>query len=231
MLRRMSDGLLFRDRREAGRLLADELRPRIGAEPVLIVALPRGGVPVGYEVAGALDAPLDIALVRKLGAPGQPELGVGAIGEDGTVVLDDHTVAAVGMSGDQVELIAQRELAELERRRELYRQAAPLQEVDGRRVILVDDGSATGVTASAAGKVLRARGAGELIAAFPVAAPGVDERLGDDFDRVICLETPAGFRGVGGFYREFGQTTDDEVLDLLRSATGGGPGGAASPGD
>ena len=205
----------FADRRAAGRLLAERLREMQIDAPV-VVALPRGGVPVADEVARALDAPLDIALVRKLGAPRQPELGVGALGEDGTVILDRETITSLGVTQREIEAVAEREAVELERRREVYRGDTPAVDVDGRTVILVDDGIATGVTTTAACEVLRERGAKRVIVAVPVCARAALERLGEQLGEVVCLQRPWRFGGVGAWYDDFTQTTDDEVVELLR---------------
>jgi len=194
----------------AERLLELEL------EAPVVVALPRGGVPVAHEVARALGAPLDVALVRKLGAPSQPELGVGAVGEDGTVVLDEDTIVALGITRTQIEAVAEREAIELERRRRLYRGERAAIDVAGRTVLLVDDGIATGVTTAAACEMLRRRGAERLIVAVPVCARGTLERLGDRLGELVCLHRPVRFRGVGAWYDDFAQTSDDEVVELLR---------------
>jgi putative phosphoribosyl transferase len=213
----MTRGFRFHDRRDAGRILAGRLQGMELDDPV-VVALPRGGVPVAYEVAQALGAPLDIALVRKLGAPGQPELGIGALGEDGTVILDSETVQAMAVTRSQIEAIVEREAAELERRRRLYRGDVAAIDVAGRTVVLVDDGLATGVTAVAAAQVLRARGAARLIVAVPVCPAGTERRLGDRLGEIVCLEQPLRFGGVGAWYEDFTQTPDREVIALLRAS-------------
>jgi putative phosphoribosyl transferase len=221
----------YRDRHAAGRELARELAGLADQDP-LVVALPRGGVPVGYEVARALDAPLDIGLVRKLGAPGQPELGIGALGEGGTAVLDQEIVRRLGITREELGAIVARERAELERRREAYRPQHPQIDVDGRVVLLVDDGLATGVTAAAAARVLRARGARAVILAVPVCPSGVAEQLRSEFDGFVCLSSPRPFLGVGSAYDDFSQTPDREVLELLararRESNGGGAGSSAA---
>lgn len=205
----------FPDRRAAGRMLAARLR-ELDLDAPVVVALPRGGVPVGHEVAQALGAPLDVALVRKLGAPTQPELGIGAVAEDGTVVLDTDTIASLGVTREEIAAVAEREAVELERRRRLYRGDTPAVAVDGRTVVLVDDGIATGVTTTAACQMLRERGAARVIVAVPVCARGALERLGEQLGEVVCLQRPWRFRGVGAWYDDFTQTSDDEVVDLLR---------------
>jgi putative phosphoribosyl transferase len=196
-------------------MLADRLL-ELRLEAPVVVALPRGGVPVAHEVARVLGAPLDVALVRKLGAPGQPELGIGAVGEDGTVVLDEDTIVALGVTREQIEAVAEREAVELERRRRLYRGDTAAIDVAGRTVLLVDDGIATGVTTTAACEMLRRRGAQRLIVAVPVCAHSALERLGDRLGEVVCLHRPPRFRGVGAWYDDFTQTSDAEVVELLR---------------
>jgi putative phosphoribosyl transferase len=205
----------FVDRRAAGRALAERLL-EVEVDAPVVVALPRGGVPVAYEVARALDAPLDIALVRKLGAPGRPELGVGALGEDGTVIVDRDTIAALGVRRADVEAIVARESVELERRRELYRGDRPAVDVRGREIVLVDDGIATGVTAIAAAQMLRERGASRVVTAVPVCPATAVGHLREQLGELICLTTPPHFGGVGAWYDDFTQTSDDEVIDLLR---------------
>ena len=214
----MADRLaLFADRRDAGCRLGAALDRFRNTDP-LVVALPRGGVPVGYEVARALEAPLDILLVRKLGAPFQPEYGIGAIAEGGVRVIRSKDVELIGMSQDELDAIVARETAELDRRALVYRGEREALPVAGRTVILVDDGIATGGTAVAAGRVLRAHGAARVILAVPVAPPGTEVRLAAEFDEVVCLEQPHGFFGIGQFYVDFGQLSDQQVIDLLAAA-------------
>jgi putative phosphoribosyl transferase len=214
----MADRLaLFADRSDAGRKLAEVLE-RFRADDPLVLALPRGGVPVGYEVAAALDAPLDILLVRKLGAPCQPEYGIGAIAENGVRVIRREDVELIGMSDEELEALVAREAEELERRARVYRGECEPLPVKGRTVIVVDDGIATGGTAVAAGRVLRARGAARVILAVPVGPPGTEVRLAKEFDEVVCLEQPHGFYGIGRFYVDFGQLDDQAVIDLLARA-------------
>ena len=210
----------FVDRAAAGRALAERLL-ELDLDAPVVVALPRGGVPVAYEVAQALGAPLDIALVRKLGAPGRPELGIGALGEDGTVIVDRETVAALGVRIPEIEAIVERESAELERRRRLYRGERPPIDVNGRAAILVDDGIATGVTTIAAAQMLRERGAARVITAVPVCPATAVGYLRDQLGELICLTAPPRFGGVGAWYDDFTQTSDEEVVELLHRRAGG----------
>jgi putative phosphoribosyl transferase len=213
----------FRDRASAGRALGERLCAERLTAPV-VVALPRGGVPVAFEVALALDAPLDIALVRKLGAPGQPELGIGALAGDGTLILDRDAVHELGVTSARIEATVRRETAELERQRRLYRGEREPVDVAGRTVVLVDDGLATGGTAIAAVAMLRNRGAARTIVAVPVCPAAIGARLGDRIGELVCLQAPLRFGGVGAWYDDFSQTSDSEVLELLRRAE-------AEPGD
>ena len=209
--------LRFRDRREAGRALADRLTPFRSEHPV-VLGLPRGGVPVAFEVARALGAPLDVLVVRKLGVPFQPELGMGAIGEDGARVLDPDTVRLARVTPDELEAVEARERAELERRVRLYRGDRPMMPLEGRTAIVVDDGIATGGTARAALQVARSHGARTVVLAVPVAAPESVRELAAVADAVVAVETPTPFFAVGQWYERFGQTTDDEVRTLLDAA-------------
>lgn len=206
----------FPDRTAAGRALAQPLL-ELELDAPVVIALPRGGVPVAYEVAQALGAPLDIALVRKLGAPGRPELGIGALGEDGTVILDRGTVGALSVRRTEIGAIVEREAAEMERRHQLYRGDQPPIDVGGREVILVDDGIATGVTTIAAAQMLRERGATRVLTAVPVCPATAVGYLRDQLGELICLASPLHFGGVGAWYDDFSQTSDDEVIELLRS--------------
>jgi putative phosphoribosyl transferase len=208
---------LYEDRRDAGRRLAARLEP-LKAEAPVVVGLPRGGVPVAYEIAATLDAPMDIIVVRKLGAPFQHELGLGALAEGGVGVVNEPLVRAVHLTEDELHEAIERERAELERRVQRYRGDRPPLELAGRTVILVDDGIATGFTAIAGARALRQRGAARIVLAVPVGPPGIEERIGDEVDDVVCLETPPGFFAVGAYYQHFDQVSDEEVAGLLRRA-------------
>lgn len=208
----------FRDRRDAGQQLAAALAryATAEAEPV-VLALPRGGVVVGAEVARALAAPLDVLVARKIGAPGQPEYAIGAIAPDGVRVIDELVVAAHGIPRAYLEDSIAEEAAEMERRIALYREGAPSAPIEGRTVIVVDDGLATGLTASAALASVRRFGPRHLVFAAPVGARPSVERLAGRADAVVVLFTPEPFRAVGEWYDRFEQTTDEEVLDCLRA--------------
>ncbi len=208
---------LFRDRRDAGRQLAARLRHLRGEHPV-VVGLPRGGVPVAFEVARALDASLDVIVVRKLGVPFQPELGMGAIGEDGVRVLNDDVVRRARVGPAEVAAAEARERREVERRANRYRSGRPMIPLTGRTVIVVDDGIATGGTARAALQVARAHGARRVVLAVPVAPRESVVEMGTIADEVVALETPTPFYAVGEWYAHFSQTPDDEVIGLLHAA-------------
>jgi putative phosphoribosyl transferase len=205
----------FADRREAGRELADALEGALAGEDVIVLALPRGGVPVAYEVASRLGAPLDVLLVRKLGVPWQPELAFGAIASGEIVVMNDAHIKALGLKEDVINDIVERERAELERRAQLYRDQRPRLEVAGKTVVVVDDGIATGSTVRAALKTLERRGARKRIVACPVAAAETVRALEKLADRVICLRTPVAFGAVGTWYDDFAPVFDSEVKELL----------------
>lgn len=207
----------FHDREEAGRRLADRLAELELHRPV-VLALPRGGVPVAAPVAAALDAPLDVLVARKVGAPGHTEFGIGAIAEGSDEVVTSDAAARVGVSPEQMDSLAAAEREELERRVRLYRGDAELPELQDRDVLLVDDGLATGVTAEAALRSLRRTEPRRLILAVPVAAPDTAVRLSVLADEVVCLERPPDFGAVGYWYEVFDQTTDDEVIGLLEDA-------------
>jgi predicted phosphoribosyltransferase len=208
----------FEDRRDAGRRLGAALRPLASRRPV-VVAVPRGGVPVGREVADALGAPLEILAVRKLGAPRNPEYGIGAIAEDGTGVFDPEALAVLGIDGGVLDSIVARETAELRRRVAAYRGGRPPTTVDGRTTIAVDDGVATGVTDTAALRALRRMRPARLILAVPVCALDSAARLREEADEVICLAEPARLCGVGQWYRDFSQVSDEDVIAALGTAS------------
>jgi len=209
----------FRDRRAAGQALARELLPLADERPV-VLALPRGGVPVAAEVAAALAAPLDVLVVRKLGVPWQPELGMGAIGEGGVRVLDPDIVRTAGVTTDQIDTVIARERAELERRVARYRESRPMVAVRGRVVVIVDDGIATGGTARVAVQVARGLGATRVVLASPVAPIDAVRDLRMVADDVAVVATPWPFVAIGPWYEDFTQTTDDEVRAALRDAAG-----------
>jgi putative phosphoribosyl transferase len=206
----------FHDRREAGRLLAERLARYAGADDVLVLGLPRGGVPVAFEVARALRAPLDVFVVRKLGVPGHAELALGAVASGGVRVLNEDVVAAVGLDEEAIERVAERELAEVERREREYRSDRPPLELRGKVAILVDDGVATGASMRAAALAARERGPRQVIVAVPVAADQTCDEFRHDVDEVVCAFTPEPFYAVGLWYENFEQTTDEEVRELLR---------------
>ncbi len=204
----------FADRRDAGRRLANQLRQFGTCDPI-VVALPRGGVPVAKEVALALGAPLEILAVRKLGAPHNPEYGIGAIAEDGTRLIDLEAVTTLRISGGDLEALISREEAELERRVALYRKRRAALGLRDRVVILVDDGVATGVSDTAAVRAVRRQEPRELILAVPVCAPDSAARLRAEVDQLLCLLAPASLCGVGQWYRDFSQVSDHEVVSIL----------------
>jgi putative phosphoribosyl transferase len=211
----------FRDRREAGRRLAERLSGLRATSP-LVLGLPRGGVPVAYEVAKALGSPLDILVVRKLGVPFQPELGMGAVGEDGVRVLNADVLRQAGVNEAQLAQVEARERAEVEERATRLRGGRPAIPLQGRTVVIVDDGLATGGTARAAVRVARERGAARVILAVPVAPPETVATLRRDADDVVAVETPEPFFAIGGWYSDFSPTSDDEVVELLvRAAVSG----------
>ena len=213
----------FHDRTEAGRLLAEKLAAYANRADVIVLGLPRGGVPVAYEVARALNAPLDVFLVRKLGVPGHEEFAMGAIATGGVRVLNDQTVRALRISDHVIEAVAAKEQQELARRARLYRGDRPPPDLRGKTVILVDDGLATGATMLAAVKALRQQQAGHIVVAVPIASPETCEQLRGEVDDIICAVTPEPFYAVGCWYEDFSQATDEEVRDLLaRSARAGG---------
>ncbi len=210
--------MLFRDRAEAGKSLAPRLVEFANRPEVLVLALPRGGVPVAYEVARFLNAPLDVFVVRKLGAPWQPELAMGAIASGGMLVINREVVNGLGISQAEIDRAAENERHELDARERAYRGNRPPLDVNGRVVILVDDGLATGSSMRAAAQAIKAQHPAKLIIAVPVAASQTCNELRAEGHEVICAATPEPFLAVGQWYREFSQTTDDEVRDLLERA-------------
>lgn len=211
----------FKNRSEGGQKLARALADRLSEDDrrdALILALPRGGVPVAYEVATALKLPLDVLIVRKLGAPGQPELAMGALASGGEPVLNERVIRALGLDYIAIERVVEQEIQELSRREREYRGDVPFPRVQNRPVIVVDDGLATGSTMRAAVLALRDRNAGRIIIAVPVAAKETCAELATEADLAVCLETPDPFDAVGFWFDDFTQTTDDEVRSLLQRA-------------
>lgn len=211
----------FRDRADAGRRLAEALEAYAGREDVVVLALPRGGVPVGFEVAHALDAPLDVFVVRKLGVPTQPELAMGAIASGGVRVLTEDVVERLAIPDEVIARAAAEEERELERRERIYRGRRASQKIAGQTVILVDDGLATGSTMRAAARAVRAHDPARLVIAVPVGSPETCAVMQEEADEVVCIMTPEPFMAVGMWYERFGQTTDREVQDLLLRAERG----------
>ena len=214
-------GRLFRNRSEAGERLAQALQTYAGGTDVLVLALPRGGVPVGFEVAKALGAPLDVMPVRKLGLPGQEEFAMGALAEGDVVVLQPDVLSQLGVSQERLDEVVRRESIELSRRKTLYRGTRSPPPLQGKVAILVDDGLATGYTMRAAVAAVRKHLPARLVVAVPVGARDSCDTLRREADEVVCLEIPEPFYAVGLWYEDFGQTSDQEVIDLLRQA---GPG-------
>jgi putative phosphoribosyl transferase len=210
---------VFRDRHEAGRLVAGRLAVYADRPDVVVLALPRGGVPVAFEIAAALRVPLDVMVVRKLGVPGHEELAMGAIASGGVQVVNQEVVQYLGLSQAVLESVAATEYQELTRREQVYRGSRGPTIVEGRTVILVDDGLATGSTMRAAVAALRGRHPARIVIAVPTAAPETCEELKTEVDEIVCATTPTPFYGVGQWYDDFSQTTDEEVRDLLERAT------------
>lgn len=209
---------IFPDRREAGRELAQRLMNYAGQENTVVLALPRGGVPVGFEVAEALHLPLEVFVVRKLGVPGHEELAMGAIASGGVRVLNREVLARFRHPEEIIAEAAAREMQELERREFLYRGRRPAIDVHGKTVLIVDDGLATGSTMHAAVRALRQRGAARIVVAVPVAPPETCQEFEREADELVCLQAPRNFMAVGQFYVDFSQTTDEEVTELLATS-------------
>ena len=208
----------FENRAEAGRYLAQKLMAYRDQPDVLVLALPRGGVPVAYEVAKALHAPLDVFLVRKLGVPGHEELAMGAVATGGVRVLNEAVVRALNISEEQINAVTEAELRELERRERAYRGSRPAPQIRDRTIILVDDGLATGATMYAAIVALRQQHPKKIVVAVPTASPETCDEFRRVSDEVVCAITPEPFYAVGLSYKDFSQTTDEEVRDLLARA-------------
>ena len=208
----------FPNRAEAGRLLAEKLENYVDRSDVVVLGLPRGGVPVAYEVAQRLGAPLDVFVVRKLGVPGFEELAAGAIASGGVRVLNEDVVRALPNADQLIESVTEKETVELERREQTYRDGRPAPELRDRVVILVDDGLATGATMRAAVAALRQRGVAKIVVAAPVGAPDTCRELEQEADETICAIAPEFFQAVGQYYEDFSQTSDEEVRELLSRA-------------
>ena len=208
----------FPNRIEAGRLLADELEKYADRDDVIVLGLPRGGVPVANEVAKHLHAPLDVFIVRKLGVPGFEELAAGAIASGGVRVLNEDVMRAIPHADQAIEAVTTRETAELARREQTYREGRPAPDLRDRIVILVDDGLATGATMRAAVKALRQRGVAKIVVAVPVGPPDTCHEIEEQADETVCLSMPEFFQAVGQYYEDFSQTTDEDVRQLLTSA-------------
>ncbi|NIN69356.1 MAG: phosphoribosyltransferase [Anaerolineae bacterium] len=209
--------MLFKDRREAGKALAQELAPFKGQDDVIVLGIPRGGVVVGHEVAEALDLPLDVYITRKIGAPRNPELAIGAVASDGTLILDHELANRLGVPQDYIDRESERQTQEIKRRTSEYRGERPDLELKGKVVILADDGVATGATTLATIKAIRAQDPAKLVLAVPVGPRDTIERLKREVDELYCLHAPEIFWAVGAFYNVFDQTSDEEVKTLLQS--------------
>ena len=212
--------MAFRDRHDAGRRLAEELND-LSDQDLVVLGLPRGGVPVAFEVAQALGAPLDVIVVRKLGLPSQPELGMGAIGEDGVCIVNPEVLHTARIAEEELNAVERHERAELERRVRRFRSDRPRVCLVGRIAVLIDDGIATGSTARAACQVAQIQGAARVVLAVPVAPSSSVASLADYAHEVVCLESPKYFHAVGDCYDDFSQTSDDEVVQLLSRAAAG----------
>ncbi|MEH2289510.1 phosphoribosyltransferase [Nostoc sp.] len=214
--------MLFKDRRFAGQVLAKELTAYANDPNVLVLGLPRGGIPVAFEVAKTLNASLDVLVVRKLGVPDQEELAMGAIASGGVRIVNKYIISLVKISDEVIARVAAQEERELERRERLYRENRPLKDLQGRTVILVDDGLATGATMWAAVITVQKQQPAKIVIAVPVAAPETCQELETEVDEIVCISKPSPFQSVGLWYESFPQTTDEEVRDLLAKATKNG---------
>ncbi|MBN3879872.1 MULTISPECIES: phosphoribosyltransferase [unclassified Nostoc] len=214
--------MLFKDRRFAGQVLAKELTAYANDPDVLVLGLPRGGIPVAFEVAKTLNAPLDVLVVRKLGVPDQEELAMGAIASGGVRIVNKYIISLEKIPDEVIARVAAQEERELERRERLYRGNRPLRNLQGRTVILVDDGLATGATMWAAVVTVRKQQPAQIVIAVPVAAPETCQELETEVDEIVCISTPSPFQSVGLWYESFPQTTDEEVRDLLAKAAKNG---------
>jgi putative phosphoribosyl transferase len=210
--------MYFHDRYEAGQLLAARLGHLKGKKEVLVLGVPRGGVVIGYEIAQALKVPLDVYIARKIGAPYNPELAIGAVASDGTRVVDEQLARQVDAQADYIEREVRKQREEIARRLAAYRGDRPIEKMEGRTIILADDGVATGSTLLVAIRALRAQRPARLILAIPVGPPDTVARLGAEVDEVVCLAEPPVFWAVGAFYEDFSQTSDQEVVELLQAA-------------
>lgn len=208
---------VYKNRRDAGRRLADLLRDTIDGD-VLVIGLPRGGVEVAFEVAQALGAPLDVIVARKIGAPTQPELGIGAVAPGDILILDDRTVEQLNLTDEQIERAVEQERSEMRRRLTEYRGGEKMPDLSKKTVVIVDDGLATGVTALAAVRAARAAHAERIVLAVPVCAKETATKIADEVDRLVCLQEPQRFVAVGAWYEHFDQTTDAQVIELLEEA-------------
>ncbi len=206
---------IFKDRKDGGEQLASRLEDYKDREGVLVLALPRGGVVTGYEVASYLNCPLDVIIIRKLGFPGQSELAIGAVSETGAAVLNESIISAYGVSEEYIQEEISRQKAVIEKRVNLYRKGQGIPDLKGKTIILLDDGAATGATMKAAISTLNVEGIEKLIVALPVAPPETAEELRQMADELICLETPAYFMAVGSYYQDFTQVTDEDVVEIL----------------
>ncbi len=214
----MPDTLIFKNRTEAGAMLAERLMHYASRKDVIVLALPRGGVANGLELAKRLNCPLDIIIVRKIGFPGQPELAVGAVSETGAVVLNDEVISMGRVSSRYIEDETNRQKEEIKRRKILYREGAEIPPLKDKTVILVDDGVATGATMKAAIAALKEESPARLVVALPVASVEAEESIKEMVDEMVCLQTPPGFMAVGSYYEDFKQVSDDEVVEMLRTS-------------